>query len=222
MKGRVYKITNTITSKLYVGSTTAPLCNRMALHRTQARHYTHMKCKMLVHMRTHGVENFTIHLLEEKTVASVDELHQLEEKWIEQLDTLNNGLNSCKAFRAGRTQRRERLDLITEIKEAEEHLKKLYKQCRKEGSKYNFQFRHKLEEEEEAIENMAPEVDRAALREEKLKKLDVIGRKLQKKGIRITNEKMRKVSKLGSRVVNEWHKKYMEKELDSDSDSDSS
>lgn len=75
MKGVVYRIVNTKTSDTYIGSTTQTVKNRFKAHRSNAR--IGKKCKLYHHMRTHGIEHFSVEVIEE---IDVENVHQLRER----------------------------------------------------------------------------------------------------------------------------------------------
>ena len=58
--GKIYKITNNVNDKVYIGFTTQLLCNRMSTHRYDAKTND---SKLYKSMRCNGVENFTIQLI---------------------------------------------------------------------------------------------------------------------------------------------------------------
>lgn len=74
--GYIYKITNTINNKVYVGQTTRTLEDRFKEHLRNCN----AKSKQTVHlysaMKTHGKENFSISLLDE--ALTLEELNQKE------------------------------------------------------------------------------------------------------------------------------------------------
>lgn len=72
MKGFVYEITNTVTKHKYIGSTIQTLHNRFKAHRSNAR--IGKKGKLYDHMRTVGIENFAINVLEDCEVDSIEQL----------------------------------------------------------------------------------------------------------------------------------------------------
>lgn len=90
--GFVYKITNTITDCVYVGSTTR-INQRLSGHKTASqsvnagRRYNTNICK---HMREHGRDNFHIEILENVNFDNKSELFQRERHWIEQLNPVLN------------------------------------------------------------------------------------------------------------------------------------
>lgn len=94
----IYKITNLVNGKMYIGQTIRPLEKRWKAHyreRHSDRPISRALCK-------YGRENFKI---EEITRASSrDELDELEKFWIIELDTMNplNGYNARGGGNTGR------------------------------------------------------------------------------------------------------------------------
>ncbi|MBO5711413.1 MAG: GIY-YIG nuclease family protein [Acholeplasmatales bacterium] len=89
--GYIYKITNKITSKNYVGLTTRTIQHRWKQHLYNALNYPHLTFKLYNSMRKYGVENFDIELIEE--IDTFEELVQREQFWINYYDSVNNGYN---------------------------------------------------------------------------------------------------------------------------------
>lgn len=83
MKGYIYKITNTQTSDLYVGSTIQELKKRFKTHRSNAR--LGKTEKIYECMREHGIENFKIELIEEFEITSTYDLGVKEKKYYDLL-----------------------------------------------------------------------------------------------------------------------------------------
>ena len=86
--GIVYKITNNINGKAYVGQTIRSLNARIKQHMTCKR------CIMHKAFKKYGFENFTIEILD--TAYSKEELNQKEIYWISKFDTFKNGYNLCE------------------------------------------------------------------------------------------------------------------------------
>lgn len=87
----IYKITNLITNKIYVGQTTRSILLRLHEHFTVAkRHKIH--CILGNSIRKYGKENFTIEELEK--CNSLEHLNEREIFWIKQLNSKTpNGYN---------------------------------------------------------------------------------------------------------------------------------
>ena len=98
MKGFIYKITNTINGKSYIGQT---------IQNVKDRFYQHCatKCSkavldMAIHraIKKYGKSNFTVEVIEE--IDSVN-LNDRERYWIKYYNSYNNGYNSTKGGQDG-------------------------------------------------------------------------------------------------------------------------
>lgn len=85
---KLYKITNTMNEKLYIGITKLSLSERWAKHIRQAND---PKYPLHRAMRKYGIENFSISLIEENNDRVY--ISSLEEPTIKQFDSRNNGYN---------------------------------------------------------------------------------------------------------------------------------
>lgn len=86
----IYKITNTVNGKIYIGQTINTLNRRWSAHKLTANDLTNTT-HLYSAMRKYGIENFTI-----EPLAYCDTLHDLnflEEAFIKKFDTVNNGYN---------------------------------------------------------------------------------------------------------------------------------
>ena len=118
---KIYKVINLQDeSKIYVGSTCNRLCQRMALHRRQAKDETD---KLHIHMQEIGCKNFKIILIENYPCSSKDEKTAHEQYWIDQLHPY---YNTNHAF-------------ITE-EQKREHQKKYNLDHKKEIKQHNHQY----------------------------------------------------------------------------------
>ena len=88
MKSYIYKISNTKTSDIYIGSTIQQIKNRFKTHKSNAR--IGKKEKLYEYMREHGIDNFLIELLEECDLKNKKELGIKEKKYY---DLLKPSLN---------------------------------------------------------------------------------------------------------------------------------
>ena len=98
MRGFIYKITNTINSKSYIGQT---------IQNVKERFYQHCatKCSkavsnMAIHraIKKYGKSNFTVEVIEE--IDSTN-LNDMERYWIKYYNSYNNGYNSTKGGQDG-------------------------------------------------------------------------------------------------------------------------
>ena len=88
----IYKITNRITGKIYVGLTTMSLSDRWNDHKSCSRNPAKYTSALYCSMRKHGVENFTIEVID--TAATLEELNIKERTYIKAFNTLvPNGYN---------------------------------------------------------------------------------------------------------------------------------
>ena len=98
MRGFIYKITNTINGKYYIGQT---------IQNVKERFYQHcaIKCSkavsnMAIHraIKKYGKSNFTVEVIEEIDSAN---LNDRERYWIKYYNSYNNGYNSTKGGQDG-------------------------------------------------------------------------------------------------------------------------
>jgi group I intron endonuclease len=83
----IYKITNCISRKIYVGQA-KDATKRWKAHVSCARRG--LKTKLYCAMRGYGIENFKMEILEE---CQISEMNSKESFWIAKLDSLNSGYN---------------------------------------------------------------------------------------------------------------------------------
>ena len=87
----IYKITNTLNGKMYVGKTTTSIQERFKRHCYDRDKRSCEKRPLYNAMNKYGIEAFTIELLEEisNSLASEREIH-----WIKVLNTYSDGYNA--------------------------------------------------------------------------------------------------------------------------------
>ena len=110
MYGVIYKITNLINGKSYVGQTVQPLKERIAQHRYHDELYVDHE------IRKYGWKNFTVEILEECT--SHEQLNEREIFWIARLNTKHPGgynMTDGGAGFNGRKHTPESIALMSEI-----------------------------------------------------------------------------------------------------------
>lgn len=89
-KGNIYKITNIVNGKIYIGCTIHSLKRRFSEHLYRCEK-TDINTKLYNSIRKYGIESFKIELIEE---CDLNVIYETEKKYIELYDTFNNGLNS--------------------------------------------------------------------------------------------------------------------------------
>ena len=104
MKGKIYKITNKLNGKVYIGQTIKSLEERFQKHcwgtSENDRYHLNMAIKRAI--KKYGKENFTINLIEE---VETDKLDEREVYWISFYDSYNKGYNCTLGGQNGATRR---------------------------------------------------------------------------------------------------------------------
>lgn len=103
MKGRIYKITNRINGKVYVGQTVKTLKERFQKHcwSTTEKDNYHLNMAIKKAIKKYGKENFTIELIEEVEQNKLDER---EVYWISFYDSYKKGYNCTLGGQNGATR----------------------------------------------------------------------------------------------------------------------
>lgn len=86
----IYKITNKINNKCYIGLTTQGVNKRWSEHKYRFN-LGERDHKLYLAMKKYGVKNFDIEIL--KTVKDKNKLSELEINYIKEFDSFNNGYN---------------------------------------------------------------------------------------------------------------------------------
>lgn len=104
MIGKIYKITNKINGKIYIGQTVRTLKKRFNAHYwgTSDNDPYHKQMAIKKAMRKYGKENFSIELIEEVERGKLDER---EVFWISYYDSYNKGYNCTKGGQNGATRK---------------------------------------------------------------------------------------------------------------------
>ncbi len=85
----VYKITNDINGKMYIGQTSRTLTERFDEHRKEALLQRFPDRPLYAAMIKYGIEHFSIELIEETNIPKEREIY-----WIEYYGTFKNGYNA--------------------------------------------------------------------------------------------------------------------------------
>jgi group I intron endonuclease len=91
--GKIYQIKNKITKEKYIGSTVNSLEDRFRGHTSKINIDSEKNRKLYVAMKEHGIQNFSIKLVEEYSCQSKKELRLREAHYIMLFDTIENGYN---------------------------------------------------------------------------------------------------------------------------------
>lgn len=77
---RIYRISNKVDNKVYIGSTLKTLVDRLSDHVYRYKHGNNMK--LYKHFKLHGFSNFEMELLDYKIVKNIEEMRMIEQMWI--------------------------------------------------------------------------------------------------------------------------------------------
>ena len=122
--GEIYKITNTINNKIYVGQTTRTAAIRWKEHQKNIQALKH-RLPLYKALDKYGVDNFVVEVLE---ICEDNQLNEKEVYWIKKLESFGEKGYNCTVGGQGNTikydisldieiiaeryQQGERLDLI--------------------------------------------------------------------------------------------------------------
>lgn len=112
----IYKISNTINNKIYIGQTINPIEERFNRHINDAIHYikdTHLARAI----RLYGADKFYIEEID--SANTQEELTAKEQYWIQYFDAINSGYNETDATYkcGGNTYKNKTLEEMNQIKE---------------------------------------------------------------------------------------------------------
>lgn len=89
MKGYIYKITNNINNKIYIGQTVRNIKERFREHLKNAN--SESKQPLYRAIAKYGKENFTIDIIEE---CNINKINEREIYYINKMNSYNNGYNA--------------------------------------------------------------------------------------------------------------------------------
>lgn len=111
----VYKITNIINNKIYIGQTTNTLEERLHGHILEATKYNRLNNKLVKAIKEFGYENFKIEPIE--FVDNKDDLNKREIYWINYYNSIENGYNTAAGGKGGNTYKGKTKEEMKNIKE---------------------------------------------------------------------------------------------------------
>lgn len=113
MRGFIYKITNNVNGKVYIGQTIQTIKERFYQHCATKCSDSVLNMAIHIAIKKYGKSNFTIEVIEE---VDKDSLNDREKFWIEYYNSYNNGYNSTRGGQDSSTHCKE-LDTESIIKE---------------------------------------------------------------------------------------------------------
>ncbi len=128
-KGQIYIIRNHVNDRVYIGSTTRTLAQRMSHHRHDSKRDEKKHYKIYKAFAELGVENFYIERLEAYPCADVQALTSREGHYIRLYNSFNEGLNGTIAGRTDAEYDREYKKKCRATNA--EYLEKYRERCRK-------------------------------------------------------------------------------------------
>lgn len=91
MYGNIYKITNQINNKVYIGKTLKTIEERFSEHIKDSTRSLEEKRPLYRAFNKYGINNFTISLIEK---VKIEDLSSREQYWIQKYDSYSNGYNA--------------------------------------------------------------------------------------------------------------------------------
>ena len=91
MYGNIYKITNQINNKVYIGKTLKSIEERFLEHIRDSSRSCEEKRPLYNAFKKYGINNFTISLIEK---VELDQLSSREQYWIKKYNSYSNGYNA--------------------------------------------------------------------------------------------------------------------------------
>ena len=91
MKGFIYKITNDINDKIYIGKTLSSIEKRFSEHLKDSSRLKNEKRPLYNAMNKYGIEHFNVELIEE---VSLENLEEREKYWINFYNSYEKGYNA--------------------------------------------------------------------------------------------------------------------------------
>lgn len=92
--GYIYKITNNINQKVYIGKTLRTIQERWKQHIVSSQRLQHKDRPLYRAFNKYGIDNFSIEIIEE--ISDVDLINQRECYWIQYYNSFHYGYNATK------------------------------------------------------------------------------------------------------------------------------
>ena len=110
--GSVYLATNKHTGEIYVGSTKRSLSIRISEHKSYVSNPNSLnyKTKIATAIREYGFDSFEWEILE--SIDNKKLIREAEDKWIDNLNSINQGYNENKSYRKKMNHQNNKKDSI--------------------------------------------------------------------------------------------------------------
>ena len=137
MIGVVYKISNDVDDKIYIGSTKQSLNKRWTDHKYDCRtpHRKKYNCDLYTHIRLHGEDKFHIECLETYECEDLKALHAKEQEYYDNLKPAFNGQRPSRSHMTKKEIDRERYinTKANQTEESKQHEKQRVKKWHTEN-----------------------------------------------------------------------------------------
>ena len=150
--GKIYAIRAPETDEIYIGSTTRPLSERMAQHRSQCKHWKAGKGGYLTSFKLIEKEGAYIELIEDYSCESKEQLNRREG------EVIRSSANCVNKLIAGRTV----VEYKADNKETITEYKRQYRDTNKEAIK---EYRRQYNADNKEVINERQRARRAAAKE---------------------------------------------------------
>ena len=155
--GCVYKVTNTVDDKYYIGSTITSLKQRLSVHKSHAKTERHKTKPFLQHMNTIGWDTVIIECLDEcDDIKTKEELLKKEDEYIAEHINDSNCLNVIRATPLTPERLKDNRKKIYEKKKDDPAFKEKIKKIR-QSEKYKNTCKEYYEKNKEKITERAKE-----------------------------------------------------------------
>lgn len=112
--GIIYKITNKVNNKVYIGQTIRPMQERFNRHMYDALKNPNPTIYFQRAIKKYGKENFYIEQID--SAETKEELDVKEKYWIEKYDSINNGYNTAIGGEGGNTYKGKTTEQLNTIR----------------------------------------------------------------------------------------------------------
>ena len=168
----VYKITNTINGKCYIGITEKTLEERFSQHLSKYRNNSHRSLYNAMHK--YGLDNFVVEVVEDN-IMSYSELLEKEMYYIKLYDSYNNGYNMTTGGEINPMDcdmTKNKHDNIMRSKETRTKISNTMKQKAREGALFSEEHRKHLSDSAKNIIYFCKEGKMTHIKQDEIEKMN--------------------------------------------------